>query len=334
MGLLNTMETILAVMEERPEVHAALEPVILQAIHHIYTNSIMEFYEEAMSLSCDLTAKRISPDMWKMLEVMYTVFQRDGFDYFSDMMPALHNYITVDTPTFLSSPDYMMAMYNMCKTMLEGDPGEDPECHAAKLLEVIILQCKGMNIDQAIPIFVELVLKRLTREVKTSELRTMCIQVIIAALYYNPVLLLEILDKIQIPGMQGGVWRHFLQQWIHDTDCFIGLHDRKLCVLGLIHLLQMPDNAAVTEQSQQLLPSLLLLFDGLKRAYAARDAEDDSDEEDSDEEGIDSEILDSDEDEIDDEGQAYLESLQEKVTKVSSCLSSAVELFLFLITGI
>jgi hypothetical protein len=27
-------------------VHAALEPVVLQAIHHIFTNSIMEFYEE------------------------------------------------------------------------------------------------------------------------------------------------------------------------------------------------------------------------------------------------------------------------------------------------
>ena len=29
----------------------------------------MEFYEEAMSLSCDLTTKHVSPDMWKMLEV-------------------------------------------------------------------------------------------------------------------------------------------------------------------------------------------------------------------------------------------------------------------------
>ena len=48
--------------------------------------------------------------------------------------------------------------------------------------QVIILQCKGMNIDQVIPIFVELVLKRLTREVKTSELRTMCIQVTISAM--------------------------------------------------------------------------------------------------------------------------------------------------------
>jgi hypothetical protein len=28
---------------------------------------------------------------------MYNVFQKDGFDYFTDMMPALHNYVTVDT---------------------------------------------------------------------------------------------------------------------------------------------------------------------------------------------------------------------------------------------
>merc|ERR1719309_407478 len=161
----------------------------------------MEFYEEAMSLTCDLTTKHISENMWKMLEVMYGVFQRDGYDYFTDMMPALHNYITVDTKAFLSTQNYMMAMYNMARAMLEGEPGEDPECHAAKLLEVILLQCKGHNIDQVIPIFVELVLKRLTREVKTSELRTMCLQVIIAALYYNPALLLDTLDKIQIPGM-------------------------------------------------------------------------------------------------------------------------------------
>lgn len=60
--------------------------------------------------------------------------------------------------------------------MLTTSPGEDPECHAAKLLEVIILQCKG-QIDFVIPMFVELALSRLTREVKSSELRTMCLQV-------------------------------------------------------------------------------------------------------------------------------------------------------------
>lgn len=64
-----------------------------------------------------------------------------------DMMPVLHNYITVDTNGFLSNENYLLAIFNMCKTVLTVEMGEDPECHAAKLLEVIILQCKG-RIDQ------------------------------------------------------------------------------------------------------------------------------------------------------------------------------------------
>ena len=117
------------------------------------------------------------------------MFEKDAFDYFTDMMPALHNYVTVDTTAFTSNSDYLLALFNMCKTILTGDSGEDAECHAAKLLEVILLQCKGM-VDQCIPSFVELVLARLTREVKTSELRTMCLQVNLVScmfirLYFN-----------------------------------------------------------------------------------------------------------------------------------------------------
>lgn len=71
------------------------------------------------------------------------VFQKDGFDYFTDMMPSLHNYVTIDTDAFLSNENHVLAMFDMCKAVLTGDAGEDSECHAAKLLEVIILQCKG-----------------------------------------------------------------------------------------------------------------------------------------------------------------------------------------------
>ena len=44
-------------------------------------------------------------------------------------------------------------------------------------------------------------------------------------------------------------------------------------MLGLCHLLQMPDNPAIAAHATQLVPSLILLFDGLKRAYAARNEE-------------------------------------------------------------
>lgn len=76
-----------------------------------------EFYEEAFSLVYDLTAKAITPEMWQMLELIYQVFKKDGFDYFLDLMPALHNYVTVDTPAFLSNTNYVLAIFDMCKTV-------------------------------------------------------------------------------------------------------------------------------------------------------------------------------------------------------------------------
>jgi hypothetical protein len=61
----------------------------------------------------------------------------------------------------------------------------------------------------------------------------------------------------------------FIKQWIAETDCFLGLHDRKVCILGLCALLQSQNRpAAIEECSKEIMPSLILLFDGLKRAYA------------------------------------------------------------------
>ena len=117
-----------------------------------------------------------------LFTLFFQVFERDGIDYFVDMMPALHNYVTIDTEAFLtlgSNREFPLMLFNMSKKMLlDADPGEDPQCHAAKLLEVIILQCKDKySIDDMIPSFLTVVLDRLQREVKTSELRTMCLQV-------------------------------------------------------------------------------------------------------------------------------------------------------------
>uniref|UniRef100_A0A224XHI9 Putative nuclear transport receptor ranbp7/ranbp8 importin beta superfamily n=1 Tax=Panstrongylus lignarius TaxID=156445 RepID=A0A224XHI9_9HEMI len=323
MGLLNTIETLISVMEDQPEIIASIQPTVLQVIGHIFTQGVMEFYEEALSLVYDLTTKSISHDMWKVFELIYQVFEKDGYDYFTDMMPALHNYVVIDTPAFLSNQNHVLAMYNMCKVILTVDSGDDPECHAAKLLEVIILQCKG-HIDQCIPSFVELVLQRLTREVKTSELRAMCLQVVIAALYYNPQLWIETMDKIQlsIPPTES-ISAHFIKQWLHDADCFLGIHDRKLCVLGLSTLMAMGPSRpmAVNECASQIIPCLILVFDGLKRAYAAR-AQENQEEESEEDESEDEGVLSTDEDEINENNAHYLESLKQKVNKGKNSLES------------
>uniref|UniRef100_A0A8D0VEI2 Importin 7 n=1 Tax=Sus scrofa TaxID=9823 RepID=A0A8D0VEI2_PIG len=311
MGILNTIDTLLSVVEDHKEITQQLEGICLQVIGTVLQQHVLEFYEEIFSLAHSLTCQQVSPQMWQLLPLVFEVFQQDGFDYFTDMMPLLHNYVTVDTDTLLSDTKYLEMIYSMCKKVLTGVAGEDAECHAAKLLEVIILQCKGRGIDQCIPLFVEAALERLTREVKTSELRTMCLQVAIAALYYNPHLLLNTLENLRFPNNVEPVTNHFITQWLNDVDCFLGLHDRKMCVLGLCALIDMEQIPQVLNQvSGQILPAFILLFNGLKRAYACHaehenDSEDDDEAEDDDE----TEELGSDEDDIDEDGQEYLEIL-------------------------
>uniref|UniRef100_A0A3Q1BGK8 Importin N-terminal domain-containing protein n=1 Tax=Amphiprion ocellaris TaxID=80972 RepID=A0A3Q1BGK8_AMPOC len=256
LGILSTIDTILTVMEDHKEV------LFL---------SIAEFYEEILSLAFGLTCQTISPQMWQLLGILYEVFQHDCFDYFTDMMPLLHNYVTVDTDMLLSNPKHLEVIYSMCKKVLTIDAGEDAECHAAKLLEVIILQCRGRGIDQCIPLFVEAVLERLMRGVKSSELRTMCLQVAIAALYYNPALLIHTMDNMHFPHNPQPITAHFINQWMNDTEFFLGLHDRKMCIIGLSVLIELPSRPAVLEGvAAQIIPSILLLFLGLKHLYASR----------------------------------------------------------------
>lgn len=41
MGLLNTIEALLTVMEEQPEIIAQLQPIVLQVVGHIFQQSVM-----------------------------------------------------------------------------------------------------------------------------------------------------------------------------------------------------------------------------------------------------------------------------------------------------
>lgn len=82
------------------------------------------------------------------------------------------------------------------------------------LAAVFFLQC--------IHLFVEAVLERLIRGVKSSELRTMCLQVAIAALYYNPALLIHTMDNMHFPHNLQPITTHFINQWMNDTEFFLG----------------------------------------------------------------------------------------------------------------
>ncbi|CAH8524755.1 unnamed protein product [Dicrocoelium dendriticum] len=317
-SVLDNMESMLQIAEEHNGLVQELQPIVVQQIQTIFDRELSIFYEEALSLLFSLTSSKISPLMWQMFDQLYVVFQKDSGDCFSEMMPCLHNYISVDQPMFISDPKRVDAVFAMCSQIIQDDEhSETVQMHAAKLLEVLLLDFRG-QIDSYAPKFIELALTRLTRPISSTELRVMCIQVVIAGLLYSPTGVLPIMIEHHWPGTSIPVLSEFLKLWLHDVDCFFGLHDRRLCVFGLCLLLSLPAAqrpSAVEAISKEFMPNLLLLFAGLKRAYATKaqnQAEDDSDEEDEDEEEDDLEekALGSDEDEVDEEGASYLEMLE------------------------
>lgn len=85
---------------------------------------------------------------------------------------------------------------------------------------MILLDYRG-RIDSVVPAIVGMALQRLVRPVLT-ELRTMCLQVGIAGLYYDPNMMLNVLNQTTIPESGTSVLEIFVKQWLSDVDCFLG----------------------------------------------------------------------------------------------------------------
>ena len=66
MGILNTIETILTVMEDQKEIMSSLEAIVLTVVGAILQNNVMEFYEEVMSIIYSLTCTSVSTHMWQV----------------------------------------------------------------------------------------------------------------------------------------------------------------------------------------------------------------------------------------------------------------------------
>lgn len=303
MSVLNTIDTILSMMDEQPEMMSKIEPVVVNIIVKVLQGSLIDLYEEVLNLVATITSTQVSSDAWKVFELMYQIFNRDALDYFTEMAPSFHNFITVDPQAFISNQNHVLAIYNVCKTVLNSDdPGDDAESLAAKLIEVIILQFKG-QIDTCIQPFLELTFARLTKECH-EDLKTMLLHILVASLVYNADLFLQTLLKLQPPTSTQSLFEHFLKQWMSETHEIQGIHDRKLSVLGLITLMTLPRDrrpAPLVESAKEVIPSALLLFEGLKETYAARakadaESEDEEEEDDDYEESSDPEELEDDQD--------------------------------------
>ena len=166
------------------------------------------------------------------------------------MLPALDNYITYGSQMIVQNPAYLAAAVGMVQDIFRDEKvgGVDRIC-GCKLAETIMLNLRGY-IDQYIPLFIEMAMRVIDAgEARTKSYRIHLMEMVINAIYYNPVLSLQVLES-------HGWTNKFFSTWFSYIDNFRRVHDKKLSIAAISSLLTLKGND-VPESVQQGWPRLL-----------------------------------------------------------------------------
>jgi hypothetical protein len=206
--------------------------------------------------------------MWKAFELVHSTFKSGAELYLEDMLPALDNFVQYGAPQLIEKPQYVEALFSMVSDMFTDNKvgGVDRIC-ACKLAEAMMLSLRG-HINNCVHGFVNMAMGVLvSQDVKLKSYKIHLMEMVINAIYYDPILSLQILET------QG--WTNkFFSLWFGSMTSFTRVHDKQLCILAIIALLDVkPDQipASVMVGWPRLLQGIKILFDTLPDAMANRE---------------------------------------------------------------
>jgi hypothetical protein len=143
--------------------------------------------------------------------------------------------------------------------------GVDRIC-GCKLIEIIMINLRG-QIDGYIPEFISFGMMHLVSdEPKVKSLKVHLMEVVINAIYYNPLLALHVLES-------NGWTNKFFSHWFSNIDSFTRVHDKKLSIAAITSLLTLPAQSipqSVQPGWPRLLQGIVRLFQTLPAAMKSK----------------------------------------------------------------
>jgi importin-7 len=138
--------------------------------------------------------KPISPRLWGMWPILQHIAITPGQDDYESMVGPFDNFVCHGTDVFISSesPNYRTGLWLMLEHCLKSDLDDFDVKPIAKLMDVVLLNCKG-RVDEWVWPYLELALSRLVR-VKGPSFATLLMNVVPAALVYDAQLTLSALE--------------------------------------------------------------------------------------------------------------------------------------------
>ena len=269
LGVLQTIGTLILTLEATPDVLMHLETILMPVIQITLENKLFDLYNEVFEIidSCTFSAKSVSPTMWQAFVLMHKTFKSGAELYLEDMLPALDNFVSYGADTLVQTPTYIEALVGMVSDIFHDEKvgGMDRIC-GCKLAEAIMLNLRG-HVDRFVPTFVELAMRMLSsNELKVKSYRIHLMEMVINAIYYNPVITLHVLES-------NGWTNKFFSSWFSNIESFTRVHDKKLSIVAISSLLTLNANEVPTSVQQgwpRLLQGVVRLFQTLPAALKSK----------------------------------------------------------------
>ncbi|KDE03158.1 hypothetical protein MVLG_06352 [Microbotryum lychnidis-dioicae p1A1 Lamole] len=324
MNLLKTIEQLTVSLEGTPMLDQ-IEAIVAPALQITIENECIDLYDEVYDILDSLTffQKKISSCLWPIFVATYNTFKAGSVEFVHEMSGFLDNCVTYGREVMTTNEAYRRMVIDMYDTiMVSRELGAADRCTACKLAEGILLNLAG-HADEALPIILErsmkVVLARKTDDPDytiTNSLFLHALEVVVAAVLYNPALTLAILD--------GHDWtQQFFAVWFKNLARFTRVHDKKMIVSAMCALLewlaQGGKESPLARNASMVVVGALTVFKDLpgalvkRRASEKHYAEEGSDEEEEDVDDFDDEDLDEEgegeEGDLKDATNDYLERL-------------------------
>jgi len=186
----------------------------------------------------------------------------------AEIVPPLDNYISFGRDIIAENQEYKDMLFDYFFTVFETKRlGQADEISTCRLIETVLLYLPG-KVDTHIYRALDIVRAKLEdeEEYKKPAYKVFLLEVIINAIYYNPIATLQYLEH-------SNFLQKFMQLWFDEAEYFLRVHDKTLSILALMKIVQLPSaHVPASFQNEDalryLMKAMLAFFQTLPEAIS------------------------------------------------------------------
>eukprot|EP01129_Flabellula_baltica_P011788 TRINITY_DN5215_c0_g1_i2.p1 TRINITY_DN5215_c0_g1~~TRINITY_DN5215_c0_g1_i2.p1 ORF type:complete len:632 (-),score=131.67 TRINITY_DN5215_c0_g1_i2:371-2266(-) len=203
----NSICILLHALKESPDlnIYYEMESILLPLLLSINEN-FMDLFESVTDIFNVLVQNipTVSQNLWKVFDICCDSYMEWAYDSLSDIIVPFKEMIRKDPQGFVQGA-HLEKVCMMFQTLFENTNSEEYECgEIAKLVEVMFLSCRGL-IDSVVTPILDLALSRY-ESVYFQNFKITILNLVLLAMYYNPVLTFNYLESNNSTDGVLGIW--------------------------------------------------------------------------------------------------------------------------------